>query len=85
MAQVRGISGARALPAAAGGLLPRPAGQGVLQIDLEPYRVARLELERMSMDLSSVCDCAFALPQSWKSPKPTLRAGSSEAVRLRFL
>ena len=31
----------------------------------------------MSMDLSSVCDCAFALPQSWKSPKPTLRADSS--------
>ena len=35
-------------------------GRVFLQIDLEPYRVARLELERMSMDLSSLCAAAKA-------------------------
>ena len=59
-------------------------GRVFLQIDLEPYRVARLELERMSMDLSSVCDCAFALPQKLEITETDPSGRQQRAVRLRF-
>lgn len=54
-----------------------------MQIDLPPYRVARLDLKRMAEEFSRVCDCEFDLPQ--KTDIMQSQSGKEETVtRLSF-
>ncbi|MFR8051754.1 MAG: SpoIIE family protein phosphatase [Negativibacillus massiliensis] len=55
-----------------------------LQMDFEPFRAARLDLERMTQEISRVCDCEFDLPQKTQM-NIKLKSGEEETViRLCF-
>ena len=55
-----------------------------MQIDFEPFRAARLDLERMTQEISRVCDCEFDLPQKTQM-NIKLKSGEEETViRLCF-
>lgn len=58
-------------------------GRNFLQLDFEPYRVARLKLDVLSKELSHVCDCDLDLPQKTELALHN-DAGEERVVRLVF-
>jgi len=59
-------------------------GRIFLQLDVEPYRVARIDLERIAQDLSRVCDCEFDRPEKREVSNRTADGQRETVTRLSF-
>ena len=59
-------------------------GRIFLQLDVEPYRVARIDLERIAQDLSRVCDCEFDRPERREVSNRTADGQRETVTRLSF-
>lgn len=59
-------------------------GRVFLQLDFEPYRVARIDMERIAQDLSRVCDCEFDQPEKRELSTQTADGQREAVTRLSF-
>lgn len=59
-------------------------GRIFLQLDVEPYRMVRFDLEKVTQELSHVCDSEFDLPQKSEIQCRTKTGEEEKIIRLTF-